>query len=80
MTFFFINTPIRYGRAWIFPVGLTDAIWHMYRQSPFTVVPVSSIEEAFQYPIRTGDREVFIFEKYVLKRGVREEIVIPEEE
>jgi len=76
-TFFFINTPIRYGSAWIFPTGLNDAIWHMYRESPYRIIPARTLEEAFEYPIHKGDREVFIFENYQLKRGIRAEVVIP---
>jgi len=69
-SFFFINTPIRYGRAWIFPTGLNDAIWHMYRLSPFQAQNSTSLEEAFATSVPLGDREVFIFENYVLKRGI----------
>jgi hypothetical protein len=46
-TFVFINTPIRYGRAWIFPTGLDDALWHMFRGTPFYVVQVDSADKAF---------------------------------
>jgi hypothetical protein len=74
--FFFVNTPIRYGRAWIFPTGLTDAIWHMYRQTPFTVSNVSTMESAFTEPYAKGDREVFIFENLVLNRGIRQIIEV----
>ncbi len=70
--FYIVNTPIRYGRAWIFPTGLTDALWHIYRQSPYAVTPVRSIEEGYSIYFKNGDREVFIFEDYVLKRGVQE--------
>jgi len=75
-TFFILNTPIRYGRAWIYPTGMTDAIWHMYRQSPFRVIPVSSLADAFSFELTTGDREVFVFDGYELKRGIREETVV----
>lgn len=74
--FFFVNTPIRYGRAWIFPVGLTDAIWHMYRQSPFVVYTVKDLEDAYNFKLTKGDREVFIFDGYEMKRGIREEKII----
>ena len=30
-TLFFVNVPIRIGRAWVFPVGLEDALWFVYR-------------------------------------------------
>lgn len=76
-TFFFINTPIKYGAAWVFPTGLNDAIWHMYRQSPYRVFYMPSLEQAYEFPLHKGDREVFIFENYLLKRGVRLEADIP---
>ena len=75
--FYIVNTPIRYGRAWIFPTGLNDALWHIYRQSPYFVTPVSSIEQGYSIPFKAGDRRVFIFEDYVLKRGIQETSVIP---
>jgi len=71
-TFLFVNMPIRYGSAWIFPTGMTDAIWHMYRSSPYRVFTMPTIEDAYNFYMNLGDREVFVFEDYVLKRGVRE--------
>jgi len=75
-SFFFVNMPIRYGRAWIFPNGLTDAIWHIYRQNQFRVYIVPSIQSGYEQSIPYGDREVFIFENYELKRGIREERIL----
>jgi hypothetical protein len=77
-TFFFIDTPIRFGRAWIFPTGLTDAIWHMYRESPFRVFNVPSIVDAYAYPVTKGDREVFVFDGYTVRRGIRVEEILNE--
>jgi hypothetical protein len=70
-TFFFVNMPIRYGSAWIFPTGMNDAIWHMYRTSPYRVFTMPSIEDAYKFYMNLGDREVFVFDNYELKRGVR---------
>lgn len=77
--FFIINTPIRYGRAWIFPTGMNDALWQIYRGSPYTVGTARSVEEGYNLPPFTGDRRVFIFENYVLKQGIvySKEIVQP---
>ncbi|OGG30647.1 hypothetical protein A3A63_02335 [Candidatus Gottesmanbacteria bacterium RIFCSPLOWO2_01_FULL_46_9] len=75
--FYVVNTPIRYGRAWIFPTGLNDALWHIYRQSPYFITPVGSIEEGYRIPLAGGDRRVFIFEDYVLKRGIEETRIVP---
>lgn len=76
--FYIVNMPIRYGRAWVYPTGMNDALWHMYRQNPYVVTQVPSIEEGYQRTFKNGDREVFIFEDLVLKRGVMETITVPE--
>jgi hypothetical protein len=75
--FYIVNTPIRYGRAWVFPTGLTDALWQIYRNSPYFVIPVKSIEEGYRIQFDHGDREVFIFENYIFKRGVSVIQVLP---
>ncbi len=74
-TFAFVNVPIRYGRAWVFPTGLGDAIWHMYRQSPYKAYTVTTVEEAFAVPMTGGDKEAFIFDGYVMKRAL--EVIKP---
>jgi hypothetical protein len=75
--FYIVNTPIRYGRAWVFPTGLTDAFWHIYRQSPYVITPVSSIEEGYHMNFKNGDREVFVYEDYIFKRGIEETHDVP---
>jgi len=73
-SFIFIDTPIRYGRAWIFPTGLSDPLWHVFRFNPwsFTATNVSSAEAAYQMPVQQGySPEIFIFENYHLKRLVK---------
>jgi hypothetical protein len=69
LTFFFINPPIRYGRAWIFPIGLQDALWHMFRDNLYAVNVVPSIKAAYDYPNYKGTRYVYVFDNYVLKKG-----------
>lgn len=71
-TFFFVDMPIKYKSAWIFPTGMNDAIWHMYRTSPYRVFTMPTLEDAYNFKMTLGDREVFIFDNYELKRGVRE--------
>ncbi|MCX8008433.1 MAG: O-antigen ligase family protein [Patescibacteria group bacterium] len=73
-TFVYVNTPIRYGRAWIFPTGLSDALWHMYRESPFDTVHVSSIEDGFAHPHKKDSAKiVFEFdESFNLQQVVKE--------
>ncbi len=74
ISLFFIDMPIRYGRAWIFPTGLTDPLWHIFRFSEFgyTTTNVRSAAAAYEQPVPTGySPEVFTFDQYVLKRVIR---------
>lgn len=75
--FFIVDMPIRFGRAWIFPTGLNDALWHIYRNSPYTVSLVKDLEQAFTLPPIGGDRRVFIYENLIIKEGVEETIITP---
>lgn len=63
-SFIFINPPIRYGRAWIFPTGLSDALWHMFRFNAYSYVTetASSIPEAYAIPLKLGYGDYFAFE------------------
>ncbi len=72
-TFIFINTPIRYGRAWIFPTGLEDALWHMFRQASYNTAQVATPEQAWKFPVKSGySPEYLIFENFKLKKSLRE--------
>lgn len=44
--FYFVNPPIKKANAWIFPVGLSDGIWFIYRDETIRVIKVKSVEEA----------------------------------
>ena len=75
-SFIFINTPIRYGRAWVFPTGLADPLWHVFRFNPraFTVSNVSAPGAAYSTPVPQGfSPEILIFDNYQLKKLVKVE-------
>lgn len=75
-SFIFINTPIRYGRAWIFPTGLADPLWHIFRFNSwsYTTTNAASAEAAYSIPTPLGfSQDIFIFENYQLKRLVKVE-------
>jgi len=72
LVFFFVNLPIRYGRAWIFPTGTSDALWHMFRDNIYKVYTASTIQEAYEFKTDRGTRYVYIFEDYVLKKGIQQ--------
>lgn len=47
MNFYFVNVPIKNGDAWIFPVGLNDAVWMVFKNENIKVHQVKSTTEAF---------------------------------
>jgi len=63
MEFHFVNVPIRQGEAWVFPVGLPDALWLIFRNPKMRVFTWSSLELAFDavdYGSKT--QKVFVFD------------------
>ena len=80
--FVFVNTPIRYGRAWIFPTGLTDALWHMFKFNTFaySIYKVPTIKEAFTLTSPQGIPYILQFDHFVLKRVTREVKTVEVEE
>lgn len=59
--FYFVNVPIRYREAWVFPVGLNDAMWFAFREFPVKIHHAESLEEAFRAQQATGSVLVFEF-------------------
>jgi hypothetical protein len=74
--FVIVNQPIRYGRAWIYPTGLTDALWHLFRGNPYTIIETDSLEKAFENQIK-GAMYVLTFEDYVMKLVTKSTLVVP---
>lgn len=73
--FIFVNVPIRYGRAWTFPTGLTDALWHVFvlNAYPHAVTSAESIEAGYAISVPLGiAREVLVFEDYKVKSALIE--------
>jgi len=42
----FVNVPIKHGEAWVFPVGLEDAVWLSFRNDKLRVYKHSTIKGA----------------------------------
>ncbi len=59
---FFVNLPIRYGRAWVFPVGIEDGIWLVYRTNDIIIKQVLTFEEALSLGSKVTEPHIFIFE------------------
>jgi len=47
--FHFANVPIRLGEAWVFPVGLPDALWLIFRNDHIKVFTWKTAVEALSY-------------------------------
>jgi len=60
--FYFVNVPIRKAEAWIFPVGLEDGVWFIYRDDSIKVYKISSIEEGKNFA-KQKNNFVFAFDK-----------------
>jgi O-antigen ligase len=64
--FYFVNTPIRKANAWIFPVGLEDGVWFIYRDESIKVYKIASIEQGraiLKNAKEQGKNFVFAFDK-----------------
>ncbi len=63
--FVFVNTPIRYGRAWVFPTGLNDALWHMFKFNPYPyrVYTAPTVKDGFLVTSPLGTPVVLVFDK-----------------
>ncbi len=77
-TFVFVNTPIRYGRAWIFPTGMDDAMWHLFRGSDYHVVKGKDIPSSVEYKVQGGALYVLNFDNYKILRMTKEVQIIGE--
>src|SRR5581483_8787779 len=63
ITLIFVNVPIKYGQAWIFPVGLPDAAWFTLQDvKGLKIVQVKTLDEAFQVASATSSARVLEFE------------------
>jgi hypothetical protein len=59
----FVNVPIRHGEAWIFPVGLNDALWFLFRNPNLIIYQGSSVSEALLRVNNPYTQKVFVFEE-----------------
>ncbi|MBI2028484.1 MAG: O-antigen ligase family protein [Candidatus Levybacteria bacterium] len=71
MQFYFVDIPIRNGEAWVWPVGLEDALWFTFKNPNIAVYKMSDISLAFDQAANSSSAHVFRFDKY----GNVEEVV-----
>lgn len=61
--FYFVNTPVRDGQAWVFPVGLEDALWFSFQNENLTVVRSPNLDSAFRDAEGSLSARIFEFDK-----------------
>lgn len=62
MEFHFVNVPIRIGEAWVFPVGLPDALWLVFRNPNIRVFSWPTVKDAFDaVDYESKNQKVFEF-------------------
>lgn len=71
MQFYFVEMPIRTGEAWVWPVGLEDALWFTFKNPNIAVYKMSDINLAFDQAAGSSSAHVFRFDK----NGNVEEVV-----
>jgi len=81
--FHFVNVPVKIGSAWIFPVGLNDAVWFAFRNENAKVFVHQDLKEALDQAQFYRSRPVLQFnedgtvEEIDKFRGVPMELIKP---
>lgn len=63
LQFYFVGMPIRAGEAWVWPVGLGDALWFTFKNPNLAVYTVPDINFAFDQAAGLPNAHVFRFDK-----------------
>jgi hypothetical protein len=61
MKLYFVNMPIRSGEAWVFPVGLEDALWFIFENPKVRTYQYQSVEKALDIQTDPMTQKVFLF-------------------
>ncbi len=61
--FYFVNVPQRYKSAWVFPVGINDAMWFRYKDSDYITYTPQSLDEARLLASGHRNARIFIFDE-----------------
>ncbi len=59
---YFVGTPIRNGEAWIFPVGLPDAIWLTVKNNNLSIFQYSNLQQALDQAGSSSNAKVLRFD------------------
>lgn len=61
--FYFINVPTRIGYAWVFPLGLDDALWFPAQNINLTIRTTNSLQDAVSAAEASSSARIFEFNK-----------------
>jgi hypothetical protein len=59
--FHFVNVPIRYGDAWVFPVGIRDAVWFSFKNQNIKIFTHPDLNTALQSTQMSTYNKILIF-------------------
>lgn len=59
--FHFVDVPIRYGSAWVFPVGLEDAVWFSFKNKDTKIYLDKDLESALASTYTSYNTRIFKF-------------------
>jgi hypothetical protein len=57
----FINVPLQYNQAWVFPVGLSDAIWFAFKNDQARIFIDKDLQTALQETTPSLTSKIFKF-------------------
>lgn len=61
--FIFVDVPIRYGEAWVFPVGLQDSLWFVLQSKNFSVYNAIDLNDALYKAELLPNSSIFLIGK-----------------
>ena len=61
--FYFVNIPIKYGDAWVFPLGPQDALWFSFQDVPLQTILTNSEQGAEDLADKNKNVSVFMYDK-----------------
>lgn len=61
--FYFVDVPIKNGEAWVFPVGIEDALWFTFQNDRLLVDTKTPLRQALERALVAVDTRVFRFNK-----------------
>jgi len=59
---YFVNLPVRLNRAWVFPVGIKDGVWFIYRNDAIKIFQMNDLDQALDLAEgKTPAAHVFLY-------------------